>query len=181
MRTDEELLQDVILYLDNLAELRSSNEERGILTGNRLVKEWNIYDRVYKHHVSACLSNLAHKLETAHEQGSYEDSTISATKVFMYVFEKSFDLAYVTISPSDGKVSFDIEEIGNDYESITPTYLQEIVNHVVPKIVLIGNNLYEFMKYEGYMKLPFHKWMFFYMCAASSLAQQFLLEQDLKE
>jgi hypothetical protein len=37
------------------------------------------------------------------------------------------------------------------------------------------------MKYEGHMKLPFHKWMFFYMCAASILALSFLLEQDLAE
>ena len=180
MKTDEQLLQDVILYLDNLAELRSSNEERGILTGNRLVKEWDIYDRVYKHHVSACLSNLAHKLETAHEQGSYEDNTTNAIKVFKYVFDKSFDLAYITISPTGEKVSFDIEGIGNDYEHIIPPYLQNIVKKNVLKIELIGKDMYEFMKFEGHMKLPFHKWMFFYMCAANTLALSFLLEQDLK-
>ena len=181
MRTNEEWLEDVLLYLGNLAELRPSNSERGILTGNQQVEEWDIYDRVYKHHVSTQLSRLARQLETAHEQGVYENSLINATKVFMYVFDKSFDLAYVTIEPSCEKVHFDIEEVGNDYKFIVPEKLKDIVNKVVPKIVLIGNNLYEFMKFEGHMKLPFHKWMFFYMCAANTLALNFLLEQDLNE
>ena len=177
MKTDEQLLQDVILYLDNLAELRSSNEERGILTGNQQVEEWDIYDRVYKHHVSARLSDLAHKLETAHEQGSYEDNTTNAVKVFKYVFDKSFDLAYITISPTGDRVFFKIEEIGNEYEHIAPSYWQKITK----RIELIGNDLYQFMKGEGYMKLPFHKWMYFYMCAAETLALSFLLEQDLNK
>ena len=180
MRTDEELLQDVILYLNNLAEIRSSNEERGIIIGNRQVEEWNdIYDSAYKHHVSTQLSRLARQLETAYKQGEYEDNVINSTKVFMYVFDKCFDLAYITITGEGGKVCFDIEEISDYYESIIPVDLQVIVSKVVPKIVLIGNNLYEFMKYEGHMKLPFHKWMFFYMCAAENLALSFLLEQDL--
>ena len=97
MRTDEEWLEDVLLYLGNLAELRPSNVERGILTGNQLVKDWETYDHIYKHYVSTQLSRLARQLETAHEQGVYENSLINATKVFMYVFDKSFDLAYVTI------------------------------------------------------------------------------------
>ena len=97
MRTDEELLQDVILYLNNLAEIRSSNEERGIIIGNRQVEEWNdIYDSAYKHHVSTQLSRLARQLETAYKQGEYEDNVINSTKVFMYVFDKCFDLAYIT-------------------------------------------------------------------------------------
>lgn len=181
MRTNEEWMEDVLLYLHNLAELRPSNVERGILTGNQLVKDWEIYDHIYKHYVSGRLSELAKQIETAYAQGAYVDSTTNATKVFMYVFDKSFDLAYTTISPSDEKVCFDIEEVGKDYEFVVPENLQVIVNKIVPKIVLIGNDLYQFMKYEGYMKLPFHKWMFFYMCAASILALSFLLEQDLNE
>lgn len=181
MRTNEEWMEDVLLYLHNLAELRPSNVERGILTGNQLVKDWEIYDHIYKHYVSSRLSELAKQIETAYAQGAYEDSAINATKVFMYVFDKSFDLAYVTIEPSCEKVRFDIEEVGNDYKFIVPEKLQVIVNKVVPKIVLIGNNLYEFMKFEGHMKLPFHKWMFFYMYASSFLAMNFLLEQDLEK
>lgn len=176
MRTDEELLQDVILYLNNLAEIRSSNEERGIIIGNRQVEEWNdIYDSAYKHHVSTQLSRLARQLETAYKQGEYEDNVINSTKVFMYVFDKCFDLAYITISPTGDRVFFKIEEIGNEYEHIAPSYWQKITK----RIELIGNDLYQFMKGEGYMKLPFHKWMYFYMCAAETLALSFLLEQDL--
>lgn len=146
-----------------------------------MVKDWEIYDHIYKHYVSSRLSELAKQIETAYAQGAYEDSAINATKVFMYVFDKSFDLAYITISPSGEKVCFDIEEVGKDYEFVVPENLQVIVNKIVPKMVLIGNDLYQFMKYEGYMKLPFHKWMFFYMCAANTLALNFLLEQDLNE
>ena len=181
MRTNEEWMEDVLLYLHNLAELRPSNVERGILTGHRQVKDWDIYDLVYKHLVQGQLSELARDLETAYKQGEYEDNVINSTKVFMYVFDKCFDLAYITITGEGGKVCFDIEEISDYYESIIPVDLQVIVSKVVPKIVLIGNNLYEFMKYEGHMKLPFHKWMFFYMCAANTLALNFLLEQDLNE
>jgi hypothetical protein len=181
MRTNEEWMEDVLLYLHNLAELRPSNVERGILTGHRQVKDWETYDHIYKHYVSGCLSKFAKQIETAHEQGVYENSVINATKVFMYVFDKSFDLAYVTIEPSCEKVRFDIEEVGNDYKFIVPEKLQVIVNKVVPKIVRIGNNLYEFMKFEGHMKLPFHKWMFFYMSAANTLALSFFLQQDLDE
>lgn len=181
MRTNEEWMEDVLLYLHNLAELRPSNVERGILTGNQLVKDWETYDHIYKHYVSGRLSQLAKQLETAFDEGAYEDNNINATKVFKYVFDKSFDLAYITLFPTGERVHFEKNEIGNSYDHITPTYLQEIVNKIAPKIELIGKDMYQFMKYEGYMKLPFHKWMFFYMCAASTLALSFLLEQDLAE
>lgn len=181
MRTNEEWMEDVLLYLHNLAELRPSNVERGILTGNQLVKDWEIYDHIYKHYVSGRLSELAKQIETTYAQGAYEDSTTNATKVFMYIFDKSFDLAYITISPSGEKVCFDIEEVGKDYEFVVPENLQVIVNKIVPKIVLIGKDLYQFMKYEGYMKLPLAKWMYFFMYASSFLAMNFLLEQDLTD
>lgn len=181
MRKDEEWLEDVILYLDNIVRCTPSNAKRGILTGNQLVKEWDTYDRVYKHYISARLSQLAKQLETAFDEGAYEDNNINATKVFKYVFDKSFDLAYITLFPTGERVHFEKNEIGNSYDHITPTYLQEIVNKIASKIELIGKDMYQFMKYEGHMKLPFHKWMFFYMCAASILALSFLLEQDLAE
>lgn len=181
MKTEIEMMQDVIMYVNNLARGRSDNHDCAILTGNQLVKEWDTYDRVYKHYISARLSQLAKQLETAFDEGAYEDNNINATKVFMYIFDKSFDLAYITISPSGEKVCFDIEEVGKDYEFVIPENLQVIVNKIVPKIVLIGKDLYQFMKYEGYMKLPLAKWMYFYMYASSFLAMNFLLEQDLEK
>ena len=112
------------------------------------------------------------------ERGEIEVKQDYAVKVFSYIFNKSFDLAYYTFD-GEKRVLFNMDEIVNDYELGVPPSLRLKLDEIKPKIVLIAKEMYQFMRDEGYMKLPLEKWLYYYMGAATTIGLDFLLEQEL--
>ena len=99
---------------------------------------------------------------------------------------KEYNLYYEeekNLSPNNKKqLSFNFTNNFQSFQELSlPLNLQMTINNVVPRIVGIASNLYQFMKDEGYMKLPLAKWMYFFMYASSFLAMNFLLEQNISD
>ena len=178
MRTHEELWDDVSRYVHHLAESRPSNMEIGFLTGNQQVNNWTTYDKAYWSVMSRTLSKIGREIASMQERGEVEVKQEYAVKVFSYIFNKSFDLAYYTFD-GENKVSFNMDEIVNDYELGVSPSLRLKLDEIKPKIVLIAKEMYQFMREEGYMKLALEKWLYYYMGAATSIGLSFLLEQEL--
>jgi hypothetical protein len=181
MKTEIEMMQDVIMYVNNLARGRSDNHDCAILTGNRVNKIEKSKAQEYLRTMDFRISEMAKQVENAYIHDAYEDTQVHASQLFMYVFDKTIETFYYTLIDEEPEIYLNIEEAldGEYYEISVPELLQSKVTKVVPRIVGIGHEVYEFMQNNGYFELSISKWLYFYLCAASSLAQQFLLEQDL--
>lgn len=129
------------------------------------------------------ISEMVRQVQNAYSQDAYEDTIYHARKLFRYIFDKTLETFYSTLIEEEPEVLLNIEEALDDeyYEISITERLQLKVIEVVPNIIGIGGETYQFLKDNGYLELPLSKWLYFYLCAASSLAQQFLLEQDLEK
>jgi hypothetical protein len=129
------------------------------------------------------ISEMAKQVENAYIHDAYEDTQVHASQLFMYMFDKTLETFYFTLIGEEPEIYFNVEETldGKYYEISIPESLQLELNKFVPRIVGIGGDVYQFMQNNGYLELSLSKWLYFYLCAASSLAQQFLLEQDLEK
>ena len=182
MKTDEELLLNVINHMNSLAMFAPANADQYILTGAQLEKLSKTQIARYEESVIWLLPDLAHLVENASQPGDFEEDAKIATTIFQYIFDRSIETLYYVIKGKDtSNIVFDLNEVGDYYELSLPSDLQLTINNVVPRIVGIASNLYQFMEEEGYMKLPLAKWMYFFMYASSFLAMNFLLEQDLEK
>jgi hypothetical protein len=180
MKTDEELLLNVINHMNSLAMFAPTNADQYVLTGAQLEKLSKTQIARYEEGVVWILPQLAHQIENASLHGEFEDNAMTATAFFQYIFDRSIEALYYVIKDEDpSNIVFDLNEVGDYYELSIPIDLQMTINNVVPRIIGLASNLYQFMEDEGYMKLPLVKWMYFYMYASSFLAKNFLLEQDL--
>ena len=181
MRTKEEMMQEVLIYATNLAKGKIENQEFVILTGNRLNQIDKSTAQENLRTMDFLISEMAKQVENAYVHEAYEDSQRHASELFMYVFDKTLETFYYTLICDKPEIYFNVEEALDDeyYEISVPESLQLELNKFVPRIVGIGGDVYQFMQNNGYLELSLSKWLYFYLCAASSLAQQFLLEQDL--
>lgn len=182
MKTDEELLLNVINHMNSLAMFAPTNADQYVLTGAQIKKLSKSQIARYEESVIWLLPNLAHLVENASQPGDLEEDDKIATTIFQYIFDRSIETLYYVIKGEDTSgIVFDLGELGDYYELSLPTNLQETVERVVPRIIGLASKLYQFMKDEGYMKLPLAKWMYFFMYASSFLAMNFLLEQNLSD
>jgi len=182
MKTDEEILLDVITHMNNLAMFAPANADQYVLTGEQIEKLSDSQIAKYEEGVVWLLTELAHQTENACLQGDLEDNAMTATTIFQYIFDRSIETLYYIIKGEDtSNIVFDLNEVGDYYELSLPIDLQVTINQVVPRIVGLASKLYQFMEEGEYMKLPLAKWMYFYMYASSFLAMNFLLEQDLEK
>lgn len=182
MKTDEELLLNVINHMNSLAMFAPTNADQYVLTGAQIEKLSDSQIAKYEEGVAWLLTELAHQTENASLQGEFEGNDMVSLKIFQYIFDRSIEALYYIIKGEDtSNIVFDLNEVGDYYELSLPLNLQVTINNVVPRIVGIASNIYQFMKDEGYMKLPLAKWMYFFMYASSFLAMNFLLEQDLTD
>lgn len=183
MKTEIEMMQDVIMYVNNLARGRSDNHDCAILTGNRVNKIEKSKAQEYLRTMDFLISEMAKQVENAYIHDAYEDTQVHASQLFMYMFDKTLETFYFTLIGEEPEIYFNVEEAidGKYYEISIPESLQLELNKFVPRIVGIGGDVYQFMQNNGYLELSLSKWLYFYLCAASSLAQQFLLEQDLEK
>lgn len=182
MKTDEELLLNVINHMNSLAMFAPTNADQYVLTGAQLEKLSKTQIARYEEGVVWILPQLARQIENASLHGEFEDNAMTATAFFQYIFDRSIEALYYIIKGEDtSNIVFDLNEVGDYYELSLPLDLQKTINNVVPRIVGIASNLYQFMKDEGYMKLPLAKWMYFFMYASSFLAKNFLLEQNITD
>ena len=180
MKTDQELLIDVINHMNNLALFAPDNADQYVLTGAQIEKLSDSQIAKYEEGVVWLLTELAHQTENASLQGEFESNDMVAIKIFQYIFDRSIEALYYIIKGEDtSNIVFDLNEVGDYYELSLPSDLQLTINNVVPRIVGLASNLYQFMEDEGYMKLPIAKWMYFFMYASSFLAKNFLLEQNI--
>ena len=180
MKTDQELLIDVINHMNNLALFAPDNADQYVLTGAQIEKLSDSQIAKYEEGVVWLLTELAHQTENASLQGEFESNDMVAIKIFQYIFDRSIEALYYIIKGEDtSNIVFDLNEVGDYYELSLPSDLQLTINNVVPRIVGLASNLYQFMEDEGYMKLPIAKWMYFFMYASSFLAMNFLLEQNI--
>ena len=180
MRTDEELMQDLMNYMNNLATLSPTNQGRCILTGHQVNVIGETMAREYVGTLGIILPQLAQQIENAFKHGVYQENQTEATKGFQYVFDRTLESFYLTYTEQNtDSVSYDLNEVGDYYELSLPTDFQMMVNLIVPKIVGIAGELYTYMKDNQYMELPVSKWMHFYMLASSSLAMKYVMEQEL--
>ena len=182
MKTDEELLLNVINHMNSLAMFAPTNADQYVLTGAQIKKLSKSQIARYEESVIWLLPNLAHLVENASQPGDLEEDDKIAMTIFKYIFDRSIETLYYVIKGEDTSgIVFDLGELGDYYELSLPTNLQETVERVVPRIIGLASKLYQFMKDEGYMKLPLAKWMYFFMYASSFLAMNFLLEQNLSD
>ena len=183
MKTKEELMQEVLLYVTNLAKGKTENQDFAILTGNRLNQIETSKLQEYLRTMDFLIGQMAKQVENAYIHDAYEDTKSHAQELFMYSFDKTLETFYYTLLDEKPETYLNVAEAldGEYYEISVPEKLQLKVTEVVPCIVGIGGEIYEFLQNNGYKELPLSKWLYFYLCAASSMAQQFLLEQDLKE
>lgn len=180
MKTDEELLLNVINHMNSLAMFAPTNADQYVLTGAQIEKLSDSQIAKYEEGVVWLLTQLAHQTENASLQGEFEGNDMVSLKIFQYIFDRSIEALYYVIKGEDpSNIVFDLNEVGDYYELSIPIDLQMTINNVVPRIVGIASNLYQFMEEEEYMKLPLAKWMYFFMYASSFLAMNFLLEKDL--
>ena len=68
---------------------------------------------------------------------------------------------------------------GKGYELLLPEELHIKVDSVAPQIVLLAEMIYDYMVEKGYWDIPGSAGLYAYFCAASDLAKQFLIEQDI--
>jgi len=176
-------MEEVIMYVTNLAKGTAENQEFVIITCNRLNQIEKSKAQEYLRTMDFFISEMAKQVENAYIHDAYEDTQVHASQLFMYVFDKTIETFYYTLIDEEPEIYLNIEEALDSeyYEISVPELLQSKVTKVVPRIVGIGREVYEFMQNNGYFELSISKWLYFYLCAASSLAQQFLLEQDLNK
>lgn len=173
---DKKIIQEIVSFANCLATGQISNKSCSFLSG--VPKNsfegyyWENYDESFVYMWS---SNM--ELEIA--IGSYEDTRINAIKMFQYVFDKSFEIFYNELTNGECDENADVEEALNmKYSLCIPYDMSAKVNTIVPCIVMIAEEIYQFMKEKGYQNLPTTEWLHYYFCAAASLAKEFILEQD---
>ena len=182
MKTEEEMMQDLISYVENLAYGHSKNKECTILTG----VQKNTFEGHHINNFQDILDygwalNIAIELEL--ERDTKDLSKSDAVKLFQYVFDKSIEIFYLEeIDARTIDLDLIIEEaLDGYYELSIPEDLYIKVNSVVPKVVLLAGIVHDYMDKKGYLNLPTEDLLYPYFCVASYLAQQFLLEQDLNQ
>ena len=177
-------LQDIMTYVNNLAYGLTEDKECFLLTGKR-VNEVDAGDlKEFSRTINYIVSKISKQVEEIYNKGTIEISKSDTSPMFQYVFDKTFESFYLTITGGDiSKVIFDISDaINNEYYEISvPDNLQLKINKVVPRIVLLARNTYQFMRENGYMEQPISKWLYIYLNFAASLAMHFVIEMDLSD
>ena len=175
-------LQGIMTYVNNLAYGLTENKECQLLTGKRInevdAKELKEFSRI----INYLVLNISKRVEEMYVNGKNAISKSDASPMFQYVFDKTIESFYLTITGGDtSKLVFDIGDVINNeyYEISVPDNLQQKINKVVPRIVLLARNTYQFMQDNDYMGQPISKWLYIYLNFAESLAMQFVIEMDL--
>ena len=184
MKTDKEMMQDVIMYAYNLAKGNSDYSDCTILTGNKVNKIEEHAARSYLQNIDASLRQIIQQLEDAHANGTYEDNKLNAFSLFQYVFDWTTEaFYYCIIDDHDKDVYVNIEEALEEieYNYSIPGHIKSKVDEIVREITSLSNRIYQYIREDVYTDLPLSKWLYLYLSAASTIAEQFLLEQDLKE
>lgn len=177
-------LQGIMTYVSNLAYGLTDDKECHLLTGKR-VNEVDAEDlKEFSRTINYLVLNISKQVEEIYSNGKNAISKSDASPLFQYVFDKTFESFYLTITGGDtSKIVFDISDaINNEYYEISvPDNLQLKINKVVPRIVLLARNTYQFMQDNGHMGQPVSKWLYIYLNFAASLAMHFVIEMDLND
>lgn len=182
MKTEIEMMQDVIMYACNLAKGNSDYQDCAILTGNRVNKIEESEARLHMQTTGSTLRQIALQIEDIHANGAYDDCRGNAIALFQYVFDWAYEAFYYTIIGNHEKeVYVDIEEalVEKEFDYSIPEYLKTKVDKIVPKITSIAFRVHQYVQEQGYTELPISRWFYLYLGSSASIAEQFLLEQDL--
>ena len=68
-----------------------------------------------------------------------------------------------------------------EFDYSIPEYLKTKVDKIVPKITSIAFRVHQYVQEQGYTELPISRWLYLYLGAAASIAEQFLLEQEFNK
>ena len=88
MKTDEELLLNVINHMNSLAMFAPTNADQYVLTGAQLEKLSKTQIARYEEGVVWILPQLARQIENASLHGEFEGNAMTATAVFRYIFDR---------------------------------------------------------------------------------------------
>ena len=86
MKTDEELLLNVINHMNSLAMFAPTNADQYVLTGAQIEKLSDSQIAKYEEGVVWLLTELAHQTENASLQGEFEGNDMVSLKIFQYIF-----------------------------------------------------------------------------------------------
>ena len=182
MKTDKEMMQDVIMYAFDLAKGNSDYPDCAILTGNKVNKIEESKARLYLRTIDTSLRQMIQQVENAHANGEYMDNQMSAASLFQYVFDWTSEVFYYTLIGDHYKEKYvnileTLEE--KAYKLSIPEFLKSKIDTIVRRITPMAFWIYKYLQENGYTALPISEWLYLYLSAASTIAEQFLLEQDL--
>ena len=121
MKTDEEILLNVINHMNNLALFATDNADQYVLTGAQIEKLSDSQIAKYEEGVVWLLTQLAHQTENASLQGEFESNDMVSLKIFQYIFDRSIEALYYVIKGEDpSNIVFDLNEVGDYYELSIP-------------------------------------------------------------
>ncbi len=175
----QEAAQNILNYVVKKSTFSPENLESYVLTG-KCINELSKDDLLeYTVSMQDILTNYIVAMEEA--DIDCQNNISLCGRMFQYVFDKSFEIAYKLIINTEVDTLFIPVETFDYYELDIPEYLQLKVNNIIGHLAILHCNTFEYIVDNKYNKNPLKDWLLPLLLGASTIAIQFAMEMDLND